>query len=113
MSITEIEAPPGRHRDQAAADRVFLEQLHALEVTAVRLAEERDAALARARRAEAEAAGLLRVNLALQRHLDEYNADRRGYEATIADLRAECARLAAQLAATVNAQPRRRRRWWR
>lgn len=89
-----IDHTPGRH---AAADRAaeFLERVHALEVTAVRLAEERDAAKARAAVAEADAAGLLRVNLQLQRHLDEYGQDRRGYEQRIAELEAENERLRA------------------
>lgn len=91
----ETPAPPGRHRDVApeAADRSFLDRLHALEVTAVRLAGEREDALAQARRDAAEAAGQFRVNLELQRHLDEYNQDRRGYEQTIADLQAEIKQL--------------------
>lgn len=55
--------------------------------TALRLAKERDAA-------RVEAAGLLRVNLELQRHLDEYNHhDRPAYEQRIADLEAEVERL--------------------
>lgn len=89
MTVTlETAAPPGQDAD-------ILEKLHALKVTAVRLAEERDAATARAVRSEADAAGLLRVNLQLQQHLDEYGADRRAYEQRIADLEAENARLRA------------------
>ena len=60
---------------------------------ALRLAAERDDALEKARLAEADAAGLLRVNLELQRHLSEYGDDRRGYERRIAELEEQNERL--------------------
>lgn len=66
-----LDQTPGRHAAADPGAAAFVERLHALEVTAVRLAEERDAALARARRAEADAAAQFRVNLELQRALDE------------------------------------------
>lgn len=72
MPVT-LTAPPGES-DPTPTEGDFaqlvLEKLHAMEVTAVRLAGERDTALARARRAESDAAGLLRVNIELQRQLD-------------------------------------------
>ena len=108
-AVIESPAPPGRHRD-ADADAAFLDRLHALEVTAVRLATERDAALAQARRDAAEAAAQYRVNLKLQGYLDSDNVARRAYEARIAFLEAENSRLAA-LAATAKAVPTRGR--WR
>lgn len=83
-----LDQAPGRH----AADPVdgLLADVHARGerqiATALRLAKERDAA-------RVEAAGLLRVNLELQRHLDEYNEDRRAYEQRIADLEAQVERL--------------------
>ncbi len=110
-AVIESPAPPGRHRD-TDADAAFLDRLHALEVTAVRLATERDAAVAQARRDASEAASMRYVNLQLQLHLDEYNADRRAYESTIADLRAQVALLLEQAAAAeaLRATPAPRRR---
>lgn len=86
-----------------AGDRLLFETAHGLEGIVKR-------AQAEARAARAEAAAQLRVNLELQRHLNEYNADRRAYETTIADLRAELDIVRAALAAT-DATPRRGR--WR
>lgn len=103
----DAQAPPGFPDDDAqvfgAGDRRLFDTVHGLEETVVR-------ANARAERAEAEAGAQFRVNLELQRHLDEYNTDRRAYETTIADLRAENGLLRAALAAT-DATPRRGR--WR
>jgi hypothetical protein len=97
MAVT-LQAPPGDLdpptpvADPDDAARALKDGMSALEATAVRLAGERDMALARTRRAEADAAGLLRVNLALQRQLD-------AHEETIADLRAQNTRLAGQIPA--------------
>lgn len=86
-----------------AGDRRLFDTVRRLEETVAR-------ARAEAGAARAEAAAQFRVNLALQRHLDEYNTDRRAYEATIADLRAQVAVLRTALAAA-DAVPRRGR--WR
>lgn len=106
-----LDHTSGRHAADPA-DAAFFERLHALEVTAVRLAEERDAALDRARRAEAESAGQFRVNVELQKHLDEYGQDRRGYEQRIADLEAENDRLrSADTLEFARYVPTKRGRW--
>lgn len=113
MNVT-LAAPPGESEPTpTGADftQIVLEKLRVLEATAVRLAAERDAALARARAAELDAAGLLRANLELQKLLTEYGQDRRGYEAIIADLRAANAQLAGQVVAADDVP--RRGRWRR
>jgi hypothetical protein len=114
MMSAALAAPPGESEPTPAESdfpQLVFENLHALEVTAVRLARERDAALEDARRAEADATGLLRANLALQAVIDEYNTDRRSYLETIAGLRAANAQLAEQVAAADDAP--RRGRWRR
>lgn len=105
-TIFDTQAPAVQADDTQvfdAGDRRFLETVRRLEETVAR-------AQAEARAARIEAAAQFRVNLELQRHLDEYNADRRAYEGTIADLRAQVAVLRTALAAT-DAAPRRGR--WR
>lgn len=105
-AIFDTQAPAVQVDDTQvfdAGDRRFLETVRRLEETVAR-------AQAEARAARAEAAAMLRVNLELQGHLDEYNADRRAYETRIADLEAERDMLRAALAAT-DATPRRGR--WR
>lgn len=110
MSITiDPQAPPGAAEDAFEAE--VLERLRGMEVTAVRLARERDAARTEARKARLEADAQFRVNLELQRHLNEYNADRRAYEHRIADLEAERDLLRAAVAGRAEAP--RRGRWRR
>jgi hypothetical protein len=81
--------------------------------TALRLAAERDGALERARLAEADAAGLLRVNLELQRHLTEYGDDRRSYLDRIAELEEQNERLRGIATLEMPTYQRTRRGWRR
>lgn len=76
-----------------AGDRRLFETAHGLEARVTAVMRQRDDALVEARAAHAEAAAQFRVNCELQRHLDEYNSDRRAYEQRIADLEAEVDRL--------------------
>lgn len=91
-------APPGQPNDMPTqpttedAEQVFLERLHALEVTAVRLAGERD-------QARKDVAAVVHQNLALNRLVaaqDDENRDLRGAnerkDATILDQSAAIAR---------------------
>jgi len=91
--MTETLVGPTDTETFDAADRRLFATVHGLKAQVVAITEQRDEALERARIAAADAAGLLRVNLRLQAHLDEYNDDRRGYERRIAELEGQNERL--------------------
>lgn len=97
MTAIVETSPPGLGAADDAGSRLLAEVRARAEkqITSVlHLVAERDAAIARAVKAQAEAAALVRVNLELQTHLDEYNHhDRPAYERRIAELEAENERL--------------------
>ena len=111
MTETLIDSADTQVLDEA--DRLLFATVHGLKARVVGITEQRDEALERARLAEADAAGLLRVNLELQRHLDEYGADRRGYERRIAELEEQNERLRGVATLELPKYQRTRRGWRR